>query len=102
MVGEEGVVVYNLCAHSLSMSAVFKKQFEGIFTYVYMKESEDVNRVLIASNRPILEGEEIEQGRREWTKNYMKKSLYFVCLRVGMFIHCLYELYRRGKNNIIG
>ena len=63
MVGEEGVVVYNVCTRSLSMYAVFKKQFEGVFKHVYMEESKDVNRVLIASNRPILEGE-ARNGRR--------------------------------------
>ena len=74
MSGEEGVAIYNVCSRLPSMYTVFKKQFEGVFKYVYLEESQDVNRVLIASNRLILEGEAMEQGRKEWTKNYMNKS----------------------------
>ena len=47
MIGEEGVAIYNVCSRLPSMYTVFKKQFEGVFKYVYLEESQDVNRVLI-------------------------------------------------------
>ena len=87
VVGETGVAVYNVCAHPESMYVVFEKQFKGVFKNVWMENSEDNNRVLIATDRPILQGEDMEKERKDWMKSYL---IWSVCLSES---HLIYELY---------
>ena len=85
--GETGVAVYNVCAHPESMYVVFEKQFKGVFKNVWMEKTEDNNRVLIATDRPILQGEDMEKERKDWMKSYL---IWSVCLSES---HLIYELY---------
>ena len=63
----------------MAVAAAVEKQFRSVFGNVQVIQSEDINRLLIASDREILQAEEMDNHRPEFMKDF---RYYVVWLKI--------------------
>lgn len=69
--------MYNISVTNIAVAAAVEKQFSSVFGNVQMIQSEDINRLLIASDREILPAEEMDNHRPDFMKEFRYLSVWF-------------------------
>lgn len=64
------MAVYNICVTNMALAAAVEKQFKSVFKNVQIIQSEDINRLLIATDRAILQAEEMDDHRPDFMKEF--------------------------------
>lgn len=54
----------------MALAAAVEKQFKSVFKNVQIIQSEDINRLLIATDRAILQAEEMDDHRPDFMKEF--------------------------------
>ena len=68
--------MYNISVTNMAVAAAVEKQFSSVFGNVQVIQSEDINRLLIASDREILPAEEMDNHRPEFMKDFRYYSVW--------------------------
>lgn len=78
----DGLVVYNLNSRKPEYYAVYKRQFSNVFKNIRCFQTEDINQMLVASEREIAAERTKEESWLHYMEDFQFPKMQFsVCFR---------------------